>query len=480
MLKRNIGFFLELIILTLVSLLYFFWGGQTTFSKDYLICILSIALISCFVFFGVQESEQELKKQYIKHSNLFLLGFLIVHFQFYIDYAFNNFSASEIEIYFVYFNIINKAVTISVIALITYFLGYLSFRKPSNWNKTTSIYRYSYSNKIALIVGVVSFGIYLITTDIRYFLGGYGSIERPFLSSLSEQIVIASLFSTIIIGNLMSKEVFGFLTYLRSYPTLFWLLLVPYFIITLNSGDRGPILYTSIAFFVSFVILSRKKFKLITIGVFIFIGSMLIMFAAIVRGLGQEGTFMSKVEYALSHGESYKLSAQSFSPNTFELAISVRAYHSIINSYESIETNHTYGAVTLYQLLGTVPGLGSVFSIITGLTEKELSSPRIATNLLGANYGMGTSCVADSYLDFGIVSVIILFFIFGRFCRNMELTAFIIKYRKNLFLFITSIVLISFAIYIGRSTLFVFLRMSFLCYLLIIVGRVKINAKKLI
>src|SRR5690606_36612952 len=104
----------------------------------------------------------------------------------------------------------------------------------------------------------------------------------------------------------------------------------------------------------------------------IVLGSFLITFAAIVRGLRQEGTFWSKIEYALEHGETYRLSSKSFSPNTFELAISVRAYHSIIKSFESHEVDHTYGTVALYQILGTVPGLGSLFTALTGLTEDDL------------------------------------------------------------------------------------------------------------
>jgi len=69
-----------------------------------------------------------------------------------------------------------------------------------------------------------------------------------------------------------------------------------------------------------------------------------------------------------------------------------------------------------------------------------------------ASYGIGTSCVADTYLDFGLIGVIIVFFLFGYLTRILEVRAFT-RGIESLGILILIFLLFSFSIYIARSSI---------------------------
>jgi hypothetical protein len=69
-------------------------------------------------------------------------------------------------------------------------------------------------------------------------------------------------------------------------------------------------------------------------------------------------------------------------------------------------------------------------------------------------YGDGTSCIADIYIDFGIVGLIFFFTLFGSYTRRMEIALFDRFDKSSLLLLIISISYFALGITIGRKSMF--------------------------
>src|SRR5690554_2981050 len=78
-----------------------------TYSEEYLMLTLLVSGFAFLLFFIKHEQYDYLKGQHFKISSLFLLGFCIVHFQFYIDLSLNYADLSSI--YVINPNVLNKS-----------------------------------------------------------------------------------------------------------------------------------------------------------------------------------------------------------------------------------------------------------------------------------------------------------------------------------------------------------------------------------
>src|SRR5690606_32207441 len=118
---------------------------------------------------------------------------------------------------------------------------------------------------------------------------------------------------------------------------------------------------------------------------------------------------------------------------------------------------YRHGLLQLNQILSIVPGAGSVFRELTGLGDSDLRSVDILTEFQNSSHGLGTTVIADLYLDFSLYGVILFLFFFGYFLRILD-----IKVSGNSYVSLLSWVcfLIFFGkgIYIGRSSIVVIFR----------------------
>ena len=73
------------LIFTLLIVSYMYYMDNNTYSVLNLTIVFSLFLFSLLNFIMKKETFVILNRQYLKASNLFLLGFTIVHFQFYLD-----------------------------------------------------------------------------------------------------------------------------------------------------------------------------------------------------------------------------------------------------------------------------------------------------------------------------------------------------------------------------------------------------------
>ena len=117
-------YFIILAGLFIVYLLSPFEYSTEIINKEHVAILLTIALLSVVSFFLKKEPNSKLKKQYFKHSVFFLIGYLIVHFQYPLDYLVGNISNDK-------FIWINQRI---VVKSLSYQLGLISFLLGYVWN----------------------------------------------------------------------------------------------------------------------------------------------------------------------------------------------------------------------------------------------------------------------------------------------------------------------------------------------------------
>ncbi len=437
--------------------------------------ILFIDLVCTLSFFLIRDEQYTvLKGQYLRFSLFFIFSLIIVHFQAYIDLSIGNLDTDNIYIW-INTDIINKAIVLASIGLISFFLGYSYKSTISCVEKSNSNHKLVNSKRIR-VLNLLFFILFLSQIDADFLnssLYGVGKRESSMLFGFSMLLFECSLFAIIILKvynyQLINKIVKGNLKvslfrYIKSYNYSFFVLFF-YIVLIALSGDRGPIIYLLLAFIIGYIIVTNIKLSKILILVIVIIGASISTILGIVRSSNVKNL---KEIFAIS--DSNNRYPKSISPVTTELAGSVFTLHLAVDNIPQ-NMPHTKGLLLIQNASVIVPSLNRTMNKVFDIPQFYFSSSELLTFLyLGKNptWGVGTSCIADAYLDFGYVGVFILFLLFGIFARHFELSTFV-KKDSGLVSLTMYILFFSFSIYIARSNLIVpFTKVPyvlFFCYL---------------
>ena len=129
---------------------------------------------------------------------------------------------------------------------------------------------------------------------------------------------------------------------------------------------------------------------------------------------------------SFSQGAEMVSESKSFLPVTDELANSVNTLHIAVSNFPDI-VPYTKGLTFFPNFLVLVPGLDQYYqNNIRGNGVITSSAEMITYIELGdnASYGLGSSLVADAYIPFGPVGVIIIFCFLGGFIHYLEIGTF--------------------------------------------------------
>lgn len=463
------------IVLSLIGiyLLGEYFYAPKELSTTFLTKILLIDSFAILIFFFRNETNFDLRNQLLRVMPLFIIGFVIVHFQIYVDVingAYFNFGHD----YLYDKSIVCKSCVISSCALIAFLIGYTG--QPSYFKQTMSSTGSLLSEKYYVIFIYVLFVIFIGFTDPRYFMGGYGpaafgGIELSGVSYYANFYLCLFFIGYLAVRAYNLKyfyriKVTGFFNYLKFLDKKILIIFVVYIVLILLSGDRGPIIQLGLVLIGSFVILYNEKISLVKTLIFLFCGIFIISYIAYVRELKDVDSYWDKITEA---GEIMKTRKRnsSISPGTVELASSVRAMHASVSYVE--QNGYSYGAYEGMQIAGIIPGLGLFLSELLNLDLGALKSSTLLTQLvLGTDptHSVGTSAVADVYLDFGLLGTILLFLFFGFFVRNIE-TKVYSKEICSLFIWVLFFLILSKSVYIGRSTIIVLFRDGMQLYIMV-------------
>src|SRR5690606_20369092 len=195
---------------------YFYSPSFIEFSSITL--LLGTALLAIIFFSTNKERVPNLQRQYLRHSTLVIFGFVVVHFQYHIDYLLGY--VNEFNPYiWVNNQIVVKALSVSVAGLISFLIGYLL-----NRGKIKSVYRKKENNRVVSVnllsyFAAVLLMAYFYFANPLYLIGFYGAeglgAEASYIILLFKTVVFAALIQTARNLKLREFRCSNFLSYIN-------------------------------------------------------------------------------------------------------------------------------------------------------------------------------------------------------------------------------------------------------------------------
>lgn len=450
------------------------------FTKENVAILLLVAGLSLAIFSFKKESVNYLRRQYLKHSTLVLVGFVIVHYQYHIDFLLGNVT-NNLPYIWVDTSIVIKALSCATAGLICFMLGYLAFNKKITLVTGKSKISQPLSFNVLIVVAVLLLLGYFYYANPLYLLGFYGAealgAEANYIILLFKVVVFAALIQQA--RNFKYKNEFfsSFVSYLKKSNIYLNILIGIYLTSVIISGDRGPLIFFLIAYYANYLFVSNKKLNILkTVGL-LAVGILFISTLGIVRSMDRDTSFRDRLKESMNVESRFE--TKSIIPQTQELAASIRSLHHTM-SYVPIHHDYLYGRFQFQQAMSMIPfGNSFVHLIFTDNSYKYTGSSRFITWInQGDNpyTGDGSSVTADFYFDFGLFGVLLGMFIFGYLMRYAELIMYS-NYLPSLFGHAFFIGYLSSAIFISRSTFLVEMKLVVWIFFVLWINKFIINRK---
>ena len=438
---------------------------------------LILVLFLTFSFFKIK--DRLFKRQFFKHSYFIVFGYLIVHFQYYIDLILDNSDLSNKYIW-VNFNVLNKTIIISTIGITCFFIGYLSFKKNKKNDKQRvkeNIQNTTYLKILALMFLI----LYFYWANPLYFFGNNGILElgnaASYIIVLFEVCTLAILMQNV--RNLKNKGQLNltFIKYLRSHGILMNSLIGVYLLSVMLSGDRGPILVFTLAIVANYFYLTGNKLNFMKASLLILLGAIILTTLGNIRAISGNESFYEKTLAVFKSNTENRFKENSFFPPTQNLATSIRSLHHAID-YVPNYHDYLYGRFQFQQITSTVPYFSNLNLLIFSNNHWKYNGSENFISWKNQGEfpysGDGTTVVADFYLDFGVFGVILGMFLIGYLTRYSELLMYQdsnCSYFQHAFF----LVLLCFSFYLSRSSAMILLKTILWTYFFLILNKKVFN-----
>lgn len=416
---------MQILSLLLAIILYFLAPNK----YDFLTCCILFGLFLYSAFITLKRNSK--RESVVNFSLFFTVSFFFVNFFYPIFiYPFDKYYFPVFSRFYFNETLITKSTALALVGYCSFSLGTKFFLdKNSNIkasNYTTNIYvnskiilRYSYN-----IILVSSWAICFLV----FFLAKDGILKRSsdaFFNIEPSLLVIAQcLINLLIVLNFYLKKSFRNFTIAILYALVF-----------IFVGDRGAAIQTSLVLLFSYNIFYKKisKAKIIVIFIAGFVGLTLV---SALRGKDGNNRQLNEVEFT------------RYYDFTMDLIVNNRNLYA---GYDYANKNGiNYGRSSIPYLFAPIPLLPSFITTnLYGVKPQELSTGTILTNDVNATWGLGTNLIADIYMQFGFVGVILLMFCLGYLISKLAFNK-----KRKLFTTICYIFISSFSIYMARSSLF--------------------------
>ena len=425
--------------------------------------LVGIALCDVFLIFYVQ-NKIGIPIKYRLISILFIIGYLIVFYQRYVDLIIGNISADSKL--FISSRIIIKCCLISTIGLAAFGFGYLSLTKKSRKPGITK-------NEVNDLNG---FRILFFISTIVFFVFNTrkivsGSYSQANLEAEAGTMVLYSdilyvisfviLIAHILKNNIRNDSV-SFIQYNTQFGWTSVVCLIMYCFANTLIGDRGPLIICLSVYFGAYFLISKSTLRKSTLLLGVVIASLFLSLIGQLRVKSQSDKYQN-IDVILN--DTYN--NNSILPFSEELSGSVKTLHYSVY-YVPDMLPYSYGLFPMRYVASAIPFGDRLFYSIWPLPRKYTSSAFFITWLAQGDfytYGNGTSCNADLYLSFGLTGVLFGLWLWGLFIRFLEYKVFSGELSINLI--IVYLLTCGYSIYVNRA--------YFLCYLNYIVFAIVLN-----
>ena len=446
---------LVLIILLLVSVVFYAFAPEFM-EKGFMFLDICLMLVSLgyFLYKCRRTNSPQLSRVHLRHSVFFIICFLIVFYQRYVDYLVGllDLDATVCRSLWIDTSVVAKALSLSTMSLISFFCGYVvvlnrKYLREYHIRKflfhlNLSSIRDSIDGKFLKRVGddikgvsmtghrrclnvdlliylaYALLAVYVCTVDKNYLFGGYGKVSGTNISILI--MLQSSIIAMLVVYSCKYRNqgVFSNASFLRffSKPLCFIML---YTAVELITGRRTEIVRIICLVLFAYLYSTNRKANYAKLGIAALLVAVIFTFIGIVRRTAVP---------ELGSGMEEMMNMDSVSPFTAELANSVNTLH-VAMLYFPDDIGYTYGLTFFPHFLIAFPfGMQIVNSLIP--QDIPIYSDAIITLLgLGTDesYGMGSSCMADTYIAFGPAGTCVVFFLFGIFLNYLETGTFVRK-----------------------------------------------------
>lgn len=407
--------------LIILLILYAFLPYQ--YDNDLELTILGITIASTIVFFISNDIRRSLNLAF-RPIILFIISFHIVFFQFYYDLVLGIKDISNIS--FLSPELINKCTILSSIGLCVFYIGaslteYKCVQSTRTHNTTKQIDTQPY--KIIFIFSTILWLIY----NVEICLSGAYSQEMleqsagtlVNYSNILFTVASITLISTITY-NLHNIRCNSIYEYLKPFGVVPLLCILIYVLLTLNLGDRGPIITILCSLFGGYVISAKQRISLVKFIIIIVIAASISSTIGMARRVA--GNSMIDKMQMIEADPS-----ETCIPITAELASSQKTLQYAVDNVPS-KHDYLYGSFQLRNILSTIPFSSRITSSFLDSHWKYQSSDFFITYLIQGNfytYGNGTSLIADLYLSFGLIGIIIGMLFLGVVIKKIERKVFL-------------------------------------------------------
>lgn len=405
-----------------------------------------LVFINVMIFWSTTNSF--FLSSWIRYDALFLLGFLIVHFQ--IPFlASLGIQPENPDFIWININVANYATWMSTIALFLWQIGFLLQSKKELNNLNQQFIKYKVDSSKLDFLLLVFFVIFISLVGSEFLRGSYNGTENWGEGATYAYLLLSiTLYLKIIYFFINSAEInfnkSNFVSLLIKNK-VFVFILIFYLSIFLVAGDRGTIMEIAILIMAGYSIYQKK----IRFVVFIFM-TFATAFMFTIISLGRTDDAINRKGNVFESGyENFNSTRGGFNP-TDELASTNRILY---RALDVVPFSHPYlYGLTFYgDIIGVVPFAGGIYQKAIDLPDMYKSSSYFFTVLGQGKYyssGEGSEILADIYINFGLYGVFILMFFFGYFVSYLTFRATIYKDHKTVLIYM---LLLMGAIYINRS-----------------------------
>lgn len=435
-----IALFIESVFLFLLAPRYYHYGFN-------LFCMLQY-IVSSFLYLKAKK-----KQNYFDFDMIFMFSFFFVMF-FYPVFMFQ----SDPTKYFAFKyefneNVISRATALSLLGMQSYFLGSLTLKEKNNVELSKNKI---YTNITSLsVISAISLFLFIVS-------GGYAKLKGAYSGEEIQASGAASYFWAFAPAFLFCALAFQFNN----------LYVVDKFKFRIKGLNRTLIVYTFI--FVGLILLAGSRtFPL----------QIILICGALFTMLYRPISFMKFVPLLIiGILAMFAVNVIRGGDTTLGLADSVMDL--IIcnrNTYVAVDyvdiSGVTFGKSMLSVLLAPFPFMQSIIFSIFSINPSDAGSGNLITKIsLGVDdsaLGLGTNIIADLYMSFGMIGVVLFMFLLGRYIAKFLRLA-----KSNIYALVAYSVMISYSVFIVRAEFFFFSR--FLVWGLLIVFGVEVynNSKK--
>lgn len=415
-------------------------------------CVLA-CIILCY-----GEDVYSLRRFWIRPSLICFFSLCVVGFQLCIDHVLGYTNLDSV-VFAGATGVADQCFYSATVFVFSYIIGLGIIKKPY-FSRETEIVTKKYAFCWLLLM-LLFFIMFILSIDINRYLSGavyIGSGAADFISTRSStfegiyQILFYFTLSCYLRLIRNDNKNLNFIKFLKGFPLLFWITVIFYLFLRVLSGDRGPVIYNTLALVYGFVWCTKYRFRLTTVVTALIIGSITVSFLGYYRSRDSGLSTTEKIVAAVERQS--EIDNKSIINPTLELAKSVDTHFIAVRDIYTGQTTHSFGFYTISSITSAVPGLKRQYLWDLGLKPSEISSAEyFSISSQGVNYvyGEGSSMFGEAFLEFNLIGMIIYGLLLGVVFKWLDF-AIIQENQISVLSLAIVIYLASRAIYMGRTS----------------------------